>query len=190
MYLIRLNFLGLGLVTLNLAACATQRPTGTQRTRIEQVAVVTVEALDVPHRLVTVRGSSGVPMTLYVDRTNKHFPQFGVSDQVRIRYVESLAIRLASSGETPGTIKVREETSRPRSGRPAAGAGVAVTAIVRIEEVTADGSVVAFTGPRGRRTMRVNDPGMQEFVRQLHPGDHVEATYEEALALSVEKMGA
>jgi hypothetical protein len=136
---------------------------------------------------VTVRNAAGEVVTVYVDESNKSFPQAAVGDQVRIRYVESMALRLTRSDATPG-MKVKEETSRPQPGQPSGRASTEVSAIVRIEEVKPDGSVVTFTGPRGRRTVRVNNAGMRDYVRQLKPGDNVEATYEEALALSLEKV--
>lgn len=171
-----------------LAGCASNRPTGTHRTDVEREAVVTVEAIDVPNRLVTVRQASGETMTVYVDKANKAFPQAVVGDRVRIRFVESFALRLTKPGEVSPGIQVKESTSRPQAGKPSGEASTEVTATVRIEAVNPDGSVVTFTGPRGRRTLQITDPSMREYVRKLRPSDNVEATYTEALALSLEKV--
>ena len=160
---------------------------GTTATQVERDALVTVEAVDVPNRLVTVRNASGDSFIVYVDEANKAFPQAAVGDQVRVRYVESLALRMASAGAGQTGLKVTESTIRPQAGLPAGRTSAEVTATVRIEEVKSNGSVVTFTGPRGRRTLTVRDPGMKDFVSKLKPGDHVEATYSEALALSLEK---
>ena len=44
-----------------------------------------------------------------------------------------------------------------------------------------------FTGPGGLvRTVEVKDPNAQKFISKLKKGDHVELTYSEALAVSVE----
>jgi len=172
--------------TLLLSSCASHRPTGTHRTQAEREDLVTVTAIDVPNRLVTVRDAAGESLTVYVDPSNKNFPQAGVGDQVRIRYVESIALRLTKKDVG---MQVMEETSRPQAGRASGRAVTEVTAVVRIESVGPDGSVVTFTGPRGRRTLAVQDSAMRDYVRQLRPGDNVEATYEEALALSLEKVG-
>jgi hypothetical protein len=172
---------------LGLPGCASHRPTETHTSQVEQDAVVTVEAIDVPNRLVTVRDASGAVTTVYVDESNKAFPQAAVGDQVRVRFVESLALRLAKPGSTGIGVSVSESTQRPQGGQPTAKTAAQVTATVRIEEVKSNGSVVTFTGPGGRRTLAVQDPAMRDYVRQLRPGDHVEATYSEALALSLEK---
>lgn len=171
--------------SLILMGCASLRPA--HRTAIEREALVTVTAIDVPNRLVTVRDASGEASTFYVDESNKAFPQADVGDQVRIRYIESMALRV--TGKKPGDVAMEEKTARPAPGRASGKASAAVTAIVRIEAVRPDGSLVVFTGPRGRRAVQVLDAGMRSYVRGLKPGDNVEVTYEEALALSLEKVG-
>jgi len=153
---------------------------------MERDAIVTVTAIDVPNRLLTFRNAAGEEPTVYIDESNKNFPQAAVGDQIRIRYVESMALRLTK--DSPTGLQVTESSSRPKAGHPSGKASVEMTAVVRIEAVGSDGSLVTFTGPRGRRTLAVHDPEMRDFVRQLKPGDNVEATYEEALALSLEKV--
>ncbi len=171
---------------VGLSACQSPRSAQTHRTAVEHELLVTVTELDVPNRLVTVRDASGDHSTFYVDRSNKNFPQAGVGDQVRIRYVESFALRVTK--KAAGGMQVKESTTQPQAGKPSGKTAQQVTAVVRIEEVAPDGSFVRFTGPRGRRAVTVHDPAMRDYVRNLSPGDHVEVTYEEALALSLEKV--
>jgi len=171
---------------LGLSACASNRPMGTHRSSVEREALVTVTAIDVPRRLVTVRDASGEANTFYVDEANKNFPQADVGDQVRVRYIESMALRLTK--KAPSGIKLEEKTSQPTAGRASGKASTAVTEVVRIEAVRPDGSLVVFTGPRGRRAVQVSDMKMRHYVRDLQPGDSVEVTYEEAVALSLEKV--
>ena len=178
---------GLCALVLQCAACSSHRPQGTHTARVEQDAMVTVQSVDVPNRLVTVRDASGETFTVYVDESNKAFPQAGVGDQVRVHFTESFALRLAPPGSPDSGLTVKELTSQPQPGHPSGKSAAEVTAIVRIEEVKSKGSVVTFTGPRGRRTIAVHDPSMRDFVSKLKRGDHVEATYTEALALSLEK---
>lgn len=174
-------------VLVGLPSCQSPGSTGTHRTAVEQEMLVTVTELDVPNRLVTVRDASGDLSTFYVDRSNKSFPQADVGDQVRIRYVESFALRLTK--KAAGGMEIKESTAQPQAGKPRGKTAQQVTAVVMIEEVTPDGTFVRFTGPRGRRAVKVHDAAMRDYVRNLKPGDHVEVTYEEALALSLEKVG-
>lgn len=172
---------------VGISACATNPRAETHAAQVEREAIVTVEAVDVPNRLVTVRTASGDSVTVYVDKSNKDFPQAAVGDRVRIRYTESIAVRATNKNVT-SRLEVKEETLRPQAGRPDAHATTQLTAVVRIESVDANGTRVTFTGPRGRRAVDVHDPSMREYVRELKPGDHVEVTYTEALALSLEKV--
>jgi len=177
-----------GSMALWLSACATTRPTGAHQTQVERKAVVTVTAMDVPNRLVTVRNAAGESFTVYVDPSVTTFPQAKVGDQVQIRYTESFAVQLKKPGEKVTGLEVREETSRPQPGKPGGQTATEVKATVRIEAVDQKGSIVTFTGPRGRRTVQILDPSLREYTKQLRAGDTVEATYREALALSLERV--
>jgi len=173
---------------LGLSGCATTRPTGTHQTQLEQEALFTVESIDVPNRPVTVRNTSGLASTYYVDESITTFPQANVGDRVWVRFQESFALRLKEPGEAGSAVEVTEESSPPAPGRPAARTSGEVKATVRIRSVNRDGSVVTFIGPRGRRTVQIRDPAMQDYVKELRAGDHVEVTYKEALALSLEPV--
>lgn len=174
--------------SLLLSACASNRPIGTRTKQIERTEVVTVESIDVPNRLVTVKTASNDYVTVYVDKSHTDFPMAAVGDKVRVRYVQSLAVKLANSGTPAGGLKYKEETKEPAKGRPSGEAQAELNATVRIESVNADGSIVLFTGPRGRRAIDVQDPAMRDFARKLKPGDNVDVTYKEAVALSLEKV--
>ncbi|MBI1825111.1 MAG: hypothetical protein HY287_14745 [Planctomycetes bacterium] len=176
--------------SLTLTACANHRPSGTHVKEVEHEAVVTVENIDVPNRLVTVRDASGNPLTVYVDESVKTFPQAKVGDQVRVRYLESLAVRLMKPSESTTALQVKDETTRMSPGQPIGKATTEVNTTVRIESVDRTGSVVTFTGPRGRRTVHVVDPSLRDYVRQLRAGDNVDVTYKEALAISLERVSS
>lgn len=173
---------------VGLTACASSRPKATLQTQVEQETVVTVEAIDVPDRLVTVRTTTGDALTFYIDESVKDFPQAKVGDRVRIRYRESYAFRLKERGESGPGAEVTTETSRDGGAHPQRTAKAEVKATVRIETVSADGKSVTFTGPRGRRATQILDPALQEYVRKLRAGDEVEVTYQEALALSLDRV--
>lgn len=174
-------------ITIYLSGCASTRPNGTHETRVERDAIMIVEQVDVPNRLVTVREASGDTLTVYVDPSVKSFPQASVGDRVRVRYVESMAFQLTRSGDTQG-IQVTEATARPEPGRPAGATATEVKATVRIDAVEQAGQKVTFTGPRGRRAVLIDDPALRDYASKLRPGDKVEVTYKEALALSLEKV--
>lgn len=173
---------------LGLMGCASTGPKGSVETKREHDALVTVEAMDVPNRLVTVRTAGGESVTFYVDKSVKTFPQAAVGDQVRVRYVESFALTLRKPGDAIQGYEVTEETARPKPGQPAGETATEVKTTVKIEAVEQHGGKVTFTGPRGRRAVQINNPSMRDYASKLRPGDTVEVTYREALALSLEKV--
>lgn len=185
----RFSFLSTSMLALSVVSlgCASNRPKGTHETRVEGAAIMTVEHVDVPNRLVTVRQASGDTLTVYVDPSVKTFPQASVGDRVRVKYVESMAFELKKSGEPIHGVQV-VETSKPAPGRPSGSTSTEIKATVRIESVDQGGSKVTFTGPRGRRSVQISDPGMRDYAKQLRSGDSVEVTYKEALAISLEKV--
>jgi hypothetical protein len=185
-----LGFLGLPVVMIFLAVvgCASNRPTNVHHSQVDHEALVTVEAIDVPNRLVTVRDASGQSFTVYVDKSNKAFPQAAAGDQVRVRYTESFALLLVKKGESGHGLQITEETSRPQPGKPAGEATTEVKATVKIESVDRDGSAVTFTGPRGRRSVQILDPSLRDYVMKLRAGDSVDVTYKEAVAISLERI--
>ena len=70
--------------------------------------------------------------------------------------------------------------------RPAGGVGTLYTAIVTIDSVDTAKGTVSFTGPEGkqRKTTVQRDAG-RDFIAQLKPGDRVQLTYGESLAIAV-----
>ncbi len=109
-----LRVICLGAMLAMLPACASSG----KKTEIhtERDALVTVEAIDVPNRLVTVHEASGESSTFYVDESIRAFPQAKVGDQVRIRYQESIAVQMKKPGDGTSQLQVKEETARPQPG--------------------------------------------------------------------------
>jgi len=174
---------------LGLPACASHRPMEKHQTQVEQEAVATIDAINVPERLVTLRGPKGNQFIVRVDESVTDFPRGRVGDQVRIRYYESFAVQMKKPGEGVKGLEVTEETSKAKPGTPAKeGAKIEAKATVKIEAVDKSMNTVTFTGPRGRRTVQIYDASLQEFVRKLRPGDEVEVTYTEALAVALEPV--
>lgn len=71
--------------------------------------------------------------------------------------------------------------------RSAPAADAAVSTTVRIEAVDTSRHTVTFTRPDGEtRNLAVVRPDAERFIETLEPGDEVEVTYREAVALSIE----
>ena len=70
--------------------------------------------------------------------------------------------------------------------RPGGSVGSIYTAIVTIDSVDAATGTVSFTGPGGtQREVTAEREGGAAFISKLKPGDRVQLTYAEALAIAV-----
>jgi hypothetical protein len=64
--------------------------------------------------------------------------------------------------------------------------GSSVTVNVKILGINPSTNTVAFEDSDGQQhVIAVKSPNMREFIRTLKPGDHVDVTYTESVAISV-----
>ena len=152
-------------------------------------AEATVKAVDQKMRLVTLEREDGSTITVLAGPEVRNLPQIAVGDKVKARYMESLLASLKKPGEAVKPASTAAAVSRAEPGAaPGATSGQQVTVTVRIESVDTEKNRVAFTLPSGAmRIVSVKQPEMQEYIKGLKPGDQVEITYTEAVAISVEK---
>jgi len=152
----------------------------------ERVVQITasVEAVDTASRIVTLKGPSGDVVTITVGSEVQNFGQIRVGDFVVVRYIDSLTLELKKGG-----IALRERTDldvtgRARPGeRPAAGGAHEVHVVADVIAIDAPTQTVTLRGPTRVVQLQVQDP--QQF-RLVAVGDQVEATYTEAVVISVE----
>jgi hypothetical protein len=141
--------------------------------------------------MVTLRDPSGEHFTVYVDPTVRNLSQVKVLDNVVVRYYEAIGAELKSRGGTGSGATSPEtavEIDRAAEGqRPAGTVNTRTSAVVKIKDVDTKTNVVEFYGEDGQvRAFPVQTPQGKEFIKKLKPGDEVEVTYTEALAISVE----
>lgn len=143
-----------------------------------------VEAIDKATRQVTLKGPEGKTLVVTAGPEVKNFDQIKVGDAVVARYVESLTLELKKGG---AGVRERTESSGAAAAKPGERpAGVAM------REVRVTGDVIAVDakkrtvkvkGPKRTVELDVQDP---EQFKLIKVGDQIEATFVEAVALSVE----
>lgn len=156
---------------------------------VEEVkASVTVDAVDVQNRLLTVKDKDGVLHTLTVPDTVKNLAQVKKGDKLVLRYREALVTQILKPGEGSKIVEQTESTTKaPPGAKPAAMSQQQTKATIKVKSVNAARNTLVFVGPMGMtRTVKVQDPAMQQQLKQLKPGDEVGVVYTEALALAVE----
>jgi hypothetical protein len=142
-----------------------------------------VEAIDAAERTVTLKGPRGRVVTLPVGPQVKNFDQIKVGDRVAVRYFEALSLELKKGGSGIRERAEREGAAAAQPGeQPAAGAARQVTVVADVVAVNPKTQTVTLRGPKRTVDLRIKDPKQFKLVKV---GDQVEATYTEAIAVSV-----
>jgi hypothetical protein len=177
---------GFGLAVAIAQGFAQERPSFLVEELAEASATVT--AVDPAKRLISLKNEDdGSEFTVEAGEDVRNFSQIEVGDEVSVQYYQALAADVTEvqpSDDNNGAVLLG---SRAAEGdRPAGGIGTLYTAIVTIDSVDPAKGTVSFTGPEGkkRETTVQRDAG-RDFISQLKPGDRVQLTYGEALAIAV-----
>jgi len=143
-----------------------------------------VEAIDKAQRTVTLKGPKGNLKTVTAGPDVRNFDQIKVGDMVVVRYLESLTLTLKKDGKELLTKSEATDAARAKAGeKPAAIAGRQVEVTANEIAVDAASQTVMLKGPQRTVDLRIPDPKQFKLVKV---GDQIQATYTEALALSVE----
>jgi hypothetical protein len=174
-----------------LSACAAPTPPAPppepRSVAREQQVVATVESVNQGTREVVLRGPEGNRVTVTAGPEVRNLAQVRPGDRVVVTYGQALAVAMAPPG-TEQPVQVTAGAAGAQPGQSPAGvAGQQVRARVRVVAVNPETAWVTFVGPRGvQRMVTPRDPGMADFARRLRPGDDVDLTYTEAVAVRVE----
>jgi hypothetical protein len=155
----------------------------------ERVAQVTasVEAIDSATRTVTLKGAGGDTFTVLVGPEVRNFDRIQVGDLVVVRYLEALTLELKKRGTALRARTDRDVTDRaPPDERPARVNAHEVHVVADVIALDPTTQTVRLRGPTRVVDLRVYDP---EQFKLVAVGDQVEATFTEAMAISVEPAG-
>jgi hypothetical protein len=151
-----------------------------------QKVEVTVEAVDPAARVVLLRGPNG-PFSVAVGPEVKNLDRVHVGDKVIVSYYQGLAAQIAK-GDTKATDPAAStfEYRAPAGQPPGSGEGGSITTTVTIEAIDRGTNTVAFRRSDGSvHIIAVKSPNMVQFIRTLKPGDSVEVTYTESVAINI-----
>ena len=157
--------------------------TGTATTSRLRTTVLTVEALDLSNRMITLRAPAGDSLTMQVDERVKNLPQVAVGDTVSVAYYESWALSLDGSGVLASASVMRTaEAGRPPAVFAARRSNVRAT----VTAIDAGKPSVTFRGPQGgvQEVSVAQDP---RILARLKVGETYNVAYTENLAMVVEK---
>ncbi len=156
---------------------------GTAETSRLSSMAAKVEAIDLPTRMITLRGPKGGVATMQVDERVKNLPQVSVGDTVTVAYYESWALKLDQPGAAGGTLIMG---SAAPGQMPAGYTARQTTIRATVEAIDAAKPSVTFRGPKGT-TQEVNVSKDPRILSQLKTGETYDVVYTESLAVAVEK---
>lgn len=152
---------------------------------VAQTASVTatITAIDAASRAITLKGPQGKETTVVAGPEVKNFAQLKVGDSVDLSFVESLVLELKKGGGKPVAWTVKEGAVGAKPGeKPAGAAGRQVTVVGDVIAVDTAAKTVTVKGPQRTVELNVRDP---EQLKLIAKGDQIEATFTEAMAVSV-----
>jgi hypothetical protein len=154
---------------------------------VSQLSTVqaTVKAVYPDKRSLTIVGSDGQPQSIFVGPDVK-LSKLHAGDKINVSYYQGLAAQIVRGGETVTDPAVSDFTYKSANGLPGGGAGDSATVSVKIIAVDPGTNTVAFQAADGsQHVVAARSPNMQSFVHKLKPGETVDLTYTESLAVDV-----
>jgi hypothetical protein len=157
----------------------TSSPTAVRGTMA--TATATIRAIDKAGGKLTLSDAQGRAFDLKAG-PDVNLDQLHVGDRVLATYYAEVAVALSKHPQ--GAPKLTE-TTQQRAGLTARQA----TLTARVVSVDTKKNNVVVQGPQGKKhTLTVDDPDLQAQLAQVKPGDNVDITYTEALAVGVQKV--
>ncbi len=173
---------GATLLALAAVPAAAQEPPAHQASRTMSTTA-TVEKVDARNHELMLRAPDGHLFTIYVPENVRRLDQVKAGDRLDIGYHEALAVSLHKPGTPP--VAERHETQR-LPGRPAGIEAREVSATVEVVSVDPQRNELTIRRPSGElATIQVQDPQAQAKLVNLSPGDRLDVTYTQAIAVAV-----
>ncbi len=151
-------------------------------------AVYSVRSVNRRTRQIALNTPQDTVITIKAGPQVRNFDRIRVNDRVRIRFADAIALSMAPAGSQAGTAPtgVVEAARGPAGTRPQGALGAGITETVRIVSVDAATGKTTFVRPNGvTRTVTPRNPQIVAFAKQLKPGDLVNVTFAEGVAVAV-----
>jgi hypothetical protein len=142
----------------------------------------TVEAIDHPSRVLTLKDEHGEFSTIDVDTDVKRFDELKVGDTISVTYYDNVTVRLKNPGEA--SVNTEAAAATPGTGaKPGGTVAKQRTMTAVIEAIDPKVPSITFKGPKGwKYSRRVLDP---KILKQVKVGDQVDFTWTEAAMIEV-----
>jgi Cu/Ag efflux protein CusF len=168
------------------SAAPTSSTPGVSTAQVARMSA-TVEKVDMSSRMITLRDSEGKEMNVQAGDEVRNLSQVKPGDRVDVTYYQSVAISLRKPGEAAPPTTTQEKTSRaPKGSRPEGMISRRTTTTAHVQKVDVQNHTVTVKSQDGKtETIDVSEPSLQSRLSRIKPGDTLDVTYEEALAVAV-----
>ena len=147
----------------------------------------TITGIDKSSRIVTIKTDSGDLRSFQVSTDVSGFDKLKKGDKVDADYTESIAIAMLPKGTK---LSASERAAAAKTGTGMGEAGKQVTISAEVISVDTANNTVTLKGPKGNvETIDVQDPDNQAKLASIKPGQVMQFTYTEAIAVSVTPKG-
>jgi hypothetical protein len=176
--------IALGVASVSHAARADQSsppdPNSPQTISSQVVtATGTIQKIEKDQRVVVIKGSEGNTVDVKAG-PNVNLDKLKVGDRVNAAYYEEVAVALHKAGEPA------QKTSQSVTEHGGVTAQQTTTT-AKVVSVDMAKNMVVLKGPQGNmKSLTVKDPDLQAQLSKIKPGDNVDVTYTQAVAVSVE----
>jgi ribosomal 50S subunit-recycling heat shock protein len=143
---------------------------------------VTVEDVDRKNRTLVVRTPDGDKVSVNVPPDVKGIEKVKKGDKLEIDYYRALAVSVLP----PGSAAPPEQRSEMQQTANGAMGGRQVSGSAEVMSVNKKTHTMQIKGSNGKRqTLKVRDPDLQKKADALKPGDVIQLTYTEAVAVAL-----
>lgn len=174
-------------VAVLLTACTTPGPDTAERAEVLYREAV-VETVDLNSREVLLTAENGNRASFVAGPEVRNLEQVEPGDKVRIGYYEGVAARMADPADPGGAIQIAAAERAELGERPAVATGTITNFVVELVSYNASNAIATFVTPDGVVHTALVHPRMRAFAEARKPGDRIELTIEQAVAISVEEI--
>ena len=174
---------------LLLTACAEPGPTTAERSELT-VLTAEVESVDLEGRQVLLQGEDGRMVTFTAGPEVRNLAEIEPGDTVEIGYFEAVALKMADPDDPGGGVAITTADRAAEGERPGASAEVISNMVVEVLDYNPDTAIATFIGPDNVVHRTEVHPKMREFAAARKPGDKVEVSMEQAIAVQVREVSS
>jgi len=179
-------------VALTLSACSSSSTPKQAAAPVtlssEQVTLEgSITRVDRANRMVTIRGSEGAEVDLFVSDQVRNFDQLQVGDRVAMDYTQAVAAQIEPAGSGQVGTSVEQGGSRAGAGaRPGGSVSETVTVVAEVLAVDTAANTITLKGPRGNVvTLEVVRDDLRARLGSINAGDLLRVTFTEAVAVNI-----